>query len=100
VVKKLRRKCENRKLFGTGKPTKRKKSEIQEDVKKLTQESIAVDEAEKALKADLNQLEEGITAKNKDLLGKERDVKDKLERLNSVQSKVEKLQMESAPDSY
>jgi chromosome segregation protein len=74
----------------------KKKSEIQEDVKKLTQESIAVDEAEKALKADLNQLEEGITAKNKDLLGKERDVKDKLERLNSVQSKVEKLQMESA----
>jgi chromosome segregation protein len=74
----------------------KKKGEIQEDIQKLSQKSEEVDQEEQGLKTALSKLEEGITAKNKDLLGKERDVKDKIEKLTTIQSKVEKLKMESA----
>lgn len=67
--------------------------DIKGDIADLEQKRKDAEEEEKALREKMGRLETEIQEKNKFLLTKERLLKDKIEALEKVQFKVEKIQM-------
>ncbi len=65
-------------------------------IEKAKSEKNELEKIEKDLQKNLSKLEGGILKKNKDLVGSEKKLKDRMASLGKVQSDVEKLQIDMA----